>query len=181
MDLDKLKSFAKTAVEKTKEGIDKANDIRKKSSAETKMTFPASNGFAQPTSVRKTVDGQFYFGLYTDTPVLYEVAGFEFFGSTITQHTKTKGKTKQQGRTGSVLGGALAGSALGPGGALIGAIAGGSRSKKGTIVSTSVTTSQEKPGKVVIKLRNIETSEIKNISTKLTSAEADNARLFFGI
>lgn len=174
MDLNKLKSLAKTTLEKTKEGIDKANDIRKKASAETKMVFPASNSFIQPTTVRKTVDGQFYLGLYTETPIFFEIAGFEYAGSTVTQRTSTKGEiTPTGGLKGALIGGLLAGDT--------GAIIGSGLTKKGKVNTTSTTTSQEKPGKAVIKLRNIQTGEIKNISTKLTSAEADNTRLFFEI
>lgn len=40
MDFKKLKELAKTAVDKTAEGINKANDIRKKAALETKIVLP---------------------------------------------------------------------------------------------------------------------------------------------
>ena len=123
MDFKKLKELAKSAVDKTAEGISKANDIRKKAALETKITLPASNQFSSPTTIRKTVDGQYYIGLYSEEPVLYEFENFSFSGSTIIERTTTTGKTKQKGRVGSVL---LGGAIAGP----IGAIAGGAREKK---------------------------------------------------
>ena len=65
MDFKKLKELAKTAVDKTAEGLDKANEMRKKTSLETKITLPAANQFSSPTTVRKTVDGQYYIGMYS--------------------------------------------------------------------------------------------------------------------
>ncbi|MBP2621157.1 hypothetical protein ACVRXQ_11940 [Streptococcus panodentis] len=180
MDFEKLKGFAKTAVDKTAEGIGAANKKRKKAAAETKITLPASNQFASSTTVRKTVDGQYYIGFYTEDPVLYEFVGFEFAGSTIKERTKTTGKTKQQGRSGSVVGGAAIGTVLAPGvGTIIGGMAGGARKKKGTINSTSVTTQEEKPGTAKVMLRNAVTGELKTIKTKLTNAEAGNIDRFF--
>lgn len=172
MDFKKLKELAKTAVDKTAEGLDKVNEMRKKASLETKITLPAANQFSSPTTVRKTVDGQYYIGMYSEEPVLYEFENFSFSGSTIIERTTTTGKTKQKGRVGSVL---LGGAIAGP----IGAIAGGARAKNGTINSTSVTTQEEKPGSASVVLRNIATGEIKTISTKLTQAQANNVEKFF--
>ena len=172
MDFKKLKDIAKIAVDKTAEGISKANDIRKEAALETKITLPASNQFSSPTTIRKTVDGQYYIGLYSEEPVLYEFENFSFSGSTVIERTTTTGKTKQKGRVGSAL---LGGVIAGP----IGAIAGGARAKKGIINSTSVTTQEEKPGSASVLLRNIATGEIKTISTKLTQAQANNVERFF--
>lgn len=172
MDFKKLKNIAKTAVDKTAEGISKANDIRQKAALETKIVLPESNKFSSPTTIRKTVDGQYYIGLYSEEPVLYEFENFSFSGSTVIERTTTTGKTKQKGRVGSAL---LGGVIAGP----IGAIAGGARAKNGTINSTSVTTQEEKPGSASVLLRNIATGEIKTISTKLTQAQANNVERFF--
>ena len=172
MDFKKLKDIAKTAVDKTAEGISKANDIRKKAALETKITLPANNQFSSSTTVRKTVDGQYYIGIYSEEPVLYEFENFSFSGSTVIERTTTTGKTKQKGRVGSAL---LGGVIAGP----IGAIAGGAGAKNGTINSTSVTTQEEKPGSASVLLRNIATGEIKTISTKLTQAQANNVERFF--
>lgn len=172
MDFKKLKELAKTAVDKTAEGLDRANEMRKKAALETKIVLPESNKFSSPTTVRKTVDGQYYIGIYSEEPVLYEFENFSFSGSTIIEHTTTTGKTKQKGRVGSVL---LGGAVAGP----IGAFAGGARAKKGTINSTSVTTQEEKPGPASVLLRNIVTGEIKTIQTKLTQAQANNVERFF--
>ena len=172
MDFKKLKELAKTAVDKTAEGLDKVNEMRKKASLETKITLPAANQFSSPTTVRKTVDGQYYIGMYSEEPVLYEFENFSFSGSTIIERTTTTGKTKQKGRVGSVL---LGGAIAGP----IGAIAGGARAKNGTINSTSVTTQEEKPGSASVLLRNIVTGEIKTISTKLSQVQANNVERFF--
>lgn len=173
MDFGKLKDIAKAATEKTVAGVSKANETRKKANQENKMKIGNE-------TVRKTVDGQYYFGFYSESPYLFEFAGFDFAGSTITQKTVTKGKTKQQGRTGSVLGGAAIGSIIAPGvGTIVGGIAGGSRKKKGTIDSTSVTTTEEKPGKAIVKFRAVNSDEVKTIKTKLTQAEANNVQMFF--
>ena len=180
MDFNKLKDLAKTAVDKTAEGISKANDIRKKASLETKITLPARNQFSSPTTVRKTVDGQYYIGMYAEEPVLYEFENFSFSGSTIIERTTTTGKTKQKGKKASTFAGAALGTALAPGlGTIVGGMVGASGKKKGTINSTSVTTQEEKPGSASISLRNIATGEIKTISTKLTQVQANNVERFF--
>lgn len=173
MDFGKLKDIAKTATEKTVAGVSKANEMRKKASQENKIKIGNE-------TVRKTIDGQYYFGFYSETPYLFEFAGFEFAGSTITQKTVTKGKTKQQGRTGSVLGGAAIGSILAPGvGTIVGGMAGGARKKKGKVDTTSITTTEEKPGKAILNLRNVASGEIKTVKAKLTQAEANNVQMFF--
>ena len=179
MDFKKIKDLAKTAVDKTAEGISKANDLRKKAALETKITLPAGNQFSTPTTVRKTVDGQYYIGMYSEEPVLYEFENFNFSGSTIIERTTTTGKTKQKGRAGSVLLGGAIGAAINPVGAVVGAMAGGARGRKGTINSTSVTTQEEKSGSASVLLRKIATGEIKTISTKLTQAQANNVERFF--
>lgn len=180
MDFKKLKELAKTAVDKTAEGLDKANEMRKKASLETKITLPASNQFTSSTTIRKTVDGQYYIGLYSEEPVLYEFENFSFSGSTIIERTTTTGKTKQKGKKASTLAGAVLGTALAPGvGTIVGGMVGASGKKKGTINSTSVTTQEEKPGSASVLLRNIVTGEIKTFSTKLTQAQANNVERFF--
>lgn len=180
MDFKKLKELAKTAVDKTAEGLDKANEMRKKASLETKITLPASNQFTSSTTIRKTVDGQYYIGLYSEEPVLYEFENFSFSGSTIIERTTTTGKTKQKGKKASTLAGAVLGTALAPGvGTIVGGMVGASGKKKGTINSTSVTTQEEKPGSASVLLRNIVTGEIKTISTKLTQVQANNVERFF--
>lgn len=180
MDFKKLKELAKTAVDKTAEGLDKANEMRKKASLETKLTLPAANQFSSPTTVRKTVDGQYYIGMYSEEPVLYEFENFSFSGSTIIERTTTTGKTKQKGKKASTLAGAVLGTALAPGvGTIVGGMVGASGKKKGTINSTSVTTQEEKPGSASVLLRNIATSETKTIQTKLTQAQANNVERFF--
>ena len=113
---------------------------------------------------------------------MYDFAGFEFAGSTITQKTVTKGKTKQQGRTGSALVGGMIGATINPVnpvGAVVGAVAGGARKKKGKIDTTSITTTEEKPGKAILNLRNVASGEIKTVKAKLTQAEANNVQMFF--
>ncbi len=173
MDFEKLKNLAKSATEKTIDGISKANETRKKAGQETKISVGNQ-------TIRKTIDGKYYLGFYSENPDLYDFAGFEFTGSTITQKTITKGKTKQQGRTGSVLGGAAIGSILAPGvGTIVGGMAGGARKKKGKIDSTSITTTEEKPGKAILNLRNVASGEIKTVKAKLTQAEANNIQTFF--
>lgn len=180
MDFNKLKDLAKTAVNKTAEGISKANEIRKKASLETKTTLPAPNQFASSTTVRKTIDGQYYIGMYSEEPVLYEFENFSFSSSTIIERTTTTGKTKQKGKKASTLAGAALGTVLAPGiGTVVGGMVGASGKKRGTINSTSVTTQEEKPGSASISLRNIATGEIKIISTKLTQAQANNVERFF--
>lgn len=179
MDFNKLKDFAKSAAEKTADGIGKANELRKKAGQETKITLPASNSFSGTTTIRKNINGQYYFGLFSETPELYDFAGFDYAGSKVTEKTITKGNTTQQGRAGSALVGGLLGATFNPAGAVVGAIAGGNRKKKGKINTTSTTKIEEKPGKATVKLRNMNTGEIKSISTKLTQAEANNVQMFF--
>lgn len=180
MDFNKIKELTKNAVDKTAEGINKANDIRKKAALETKIVLPESNKFSSPTTIRKTVDGQYYIGLYSEEPVLYEFENFNFSGSTIIERTTTTGKTKQKGKKASTLAGVVIGTALAPGvGTIVGGMVGASGKKKGTINSTSVTTQEEKPGSASVLLRNIATGEIKTISTKLTQAQANNVERFF--
>ncbi|MDQ0221694.1 hypothetical protein [Streptococcus moroccensis] len=180
MDFDKLKSLAKTAADKTKDGIVKANDMRNKANQETKISLPASNSFSSATSIRKTIDGNFYIGPFSENPTLFSFAGFNYDGSKVIEKTMTKGRTSQQGRTGSVLGGAALGTILAPGvGTMVGAMAGANRKKKGKMDSVSTTTSEEKPGKASILLRDLNTGEIKTIATKLTQAEANNVQMFF--
>lgn len=180
MDFNKIKELTKNAIDKTAEGLNNANDMRKKAALETKITLPASNQFSKPTTIRKTVEGQYYIGLYSETPVLYEFENFQFEGSTIVEHTKTTGTTKQKGKKGSALLGAGIGTVIAPGlGTIVGGMVGASGKKKGTINSTSVTTQEEKPGVASISLRNVNTGEIKTISTKLTQAQANNVERFF--
>lgn len=182
MDFNKFKEMAKAATEKSVEGISKANEIRKKASQETKITIPAINQFATPKTIRKTIGGQYYFGIYSETPELFDFENFEFDGSTITQKTTTKGKTTQQGRTGSTIGGALLGNAIAPGiGGIVGGLAGANRKKKGTINSTSTTITKERPGKGRLQFRNINTGQVETISTKLTQKEVNNIKCFFNI
>ena len=180
MDFKKIKDLAKTAVDKTAEGISRANDMRKKAALETKIVLPAINQFSSPTNVRKTVDGQYYIGIYSEEPVLYEFENFNFSGSTIIERTTTTGKTKQKGKKTNTLAGAALGTVLAPGiGTIVGGMVGASGKKKGTINSTSVTTQEEKPGIASVLLRNIATGEIKTISTKLTQAQANDIERFF--
>ena len=180
IDFKKIKDIAKTAVDKTAEGISRANDMRKKASLETKITLPAPNQFTSFTTIRKTVDGQYYIGMYSEEPVLYDVENFSFSGSTIIERTTTTGKTKQKGKKTSTIAGAALGTVLAPGlGTVVGGMVGASGKKKGTINSTSVTTQEEKPGLASISLRNIVTGEIKTVSTKLTQAQANNVERFF--
>ena len=172
MDFDKIKTFAKKATEKTADGISTMNEMRKKAAQETKISFGT-------TTIRKTIDGLYYIGFYSETPELFEFEGFQFEGSTIIEHTKTTGTTKQKGKKGSALLGIVAGSALGPFGAIVGGVVGASGKRKGKMNSTSVTTTEEKPGLAKLYLRNIETSEVKTIKAKITNAQADNIKLFF--
>lgn len=172
MDFGKLKDIAKTATEKTVACVSKANETRKKASQETKISVGNQ-------TIRKTIDGKYYLGFYSENPDLYDFAGFEFAGSTITQKTVTKGKTKQQGRTGSALVGGMIGATINPVGAVVGAVAGGARKKKGKVDTTSITTTEEKPGKAILNLRNVASGEIKTVKAKLTQAEANNVQMFF--
>lgn len=172
MDFNKFKDFAKKATEKTADGISSMNEMRKKAAQETKISFGN-------TTIRKTIDGLYYIGFYSETPELFEFENFQFEGSTIIEHTKTTGTTKQKGKKGSALLGAAIGSAFGPVGTVVGAKIGSSGKRKGKIDSTSVTTTEEKPGLAKLYLRNVETSEVKTIKAKITNAQADNIKLFF--
>lgn len=173
MDYSKIKDLAKKATEKTADGISSMNEMRKKAAQETKISIGN-------TTIRKTIDGLYYIGFYSDTPELFEFENFQFEGSTIIEHTKTTGTTKQKGKKGSALLGAGIGSAFGgPTGAVVGAKIGASGKRKGKIDSTSVTTTEEIPGLAMLYLRNIETNEVKTIKAKITNAQADNIRLFF--
>lgn len=172
MDFNKIKDFAKKATEKTVDGIYSMNEMRKNAAQETKISIGT-------TTIRKTIDGQYYIGFYSDTPELFEFENFQFEGSTIIEHTKTTGTTKQKGKKGSALLGAAIGSAFSPVGTIVGAKIGSSGKRKGKIDSTSVTTTEEKPGLAKLYLRNIETSEVKTIKAKITNAQADNIKLFF--
>ena len=173
MDYGKLKDFAKKATEKTADGISSMNEMRKKAAQETKISIGN-------TTIRKTIDGLYYIGFYSETPELFEFENFQFEGSTIVEHTKTTGTTKQKGKKASAVLGIVTGSVLGgPFGAISGGIIGASGKRKGKIDSTSITTQEEKPGRAMLYLRNIETSEVKTIKAKITNAQADNIKLFF--
>lgn len=172
MDFNKIKNFAKKATEKTADGISSMNEMRKKAAQETKISFGT-------TTIRKTIDGFYYIGFYSETPELFEFENFQFEGSTIVEHTKTTGTTKQKGKKGSALLGAAIGSAINPVGTIVGSVIGASGKRKGKINSTSVTTQEEKPGRAMLYLRNIETNEVKTIKAKITNAQAENIKLFF--
>lgn len=172
MDYSKIKDLAKKATEKTADGISAMNEMRKKAAQETKISIGK-------TTIRKTIEGRYYIGLYSETPELFEFENFQFEGSTIVEHTKTTGTTKQKGKKGGAFLGAVIGSTLGPAGAVVGAKIGASGKRKGKIDSTSVTTTEEIPGLAKLYLRNIETNEVKTIKAKITNAQADNIKLFF--
>lgn len=93
MDFNKIKDLAKKATEKTADGISSMNEMRKKAAQETKISFGN-------TTIRKTIDGQYYIGFYSDTPELFEFENFQFEGSTIIEHTKTTGTTNRKGKKG---------------------------------------------------------------------------------
>lgn len=93
MDFNKIKSFAKKATEKTADGLSSMNEMRKKAAQETKISFGT-------TTIRKTIDGLCYIGFYSEAPELFEFENFQFEGSTIIEHTKTTGTTKQKGKKG---------------------------------------------------------------------------------
>ena len=172
MDFDKFKYFAKKATEKTVDGLSSMNEMRKNAAQETKISIGT-------TTIRKTVDGLYYIGFYSDAPELFEFENFQFEGSTIVEHTKTTGTTKQKGKKGSALLGAAIGSAINPVGTIVGSVIGASGKRKGKIDSTSITTQEEKPGLAKLYLRNIETNEVKTIKAKITNAQANNIKLFF--
>lgn len=139
MDIAKLKEFAITAAGKAKDGAIKANELRKSLTREQNNPTPALNlELGAQTAIRKTIDGKYYIGFYSETPELYEFVSLQFDGSRIIEKTVTKGKTTQKGRSSSVLGGAAIGKVLAPGvGTIIGGMAGGARKKKGTINTTT--------------------------------------------
>ena len=172
MDFNTIKSFAKKATEKTADGLSSMNEMRKKAAQETKISFGT-------TTIRKTVDGLYYIGFYSDTPELFEFDNFQFEGSTIVEHTKTTGTTKQKGKKGSALLGAGIGSAFGPVGTILGGVVGASGKRKGKVNTNTITTQEEKPGRAILYLRNIETNDVKTIKTKITNAQAENIKLFF--
>lgn len=172
MDFNKIKDFTKKATEKTADGISSMNEMRKKAAQETKISIGT-------TTIRKTIDGLYYIGFYSDTPELFEFENFQFEGSTIVEHTKTTGTTKQKGKKGSALLGAGIGSAFGPVGTILGGVVGASGKRKGKIDSTTVTSTEEKPGLAKLYLRNIETNEIKTVKAKITNTQAENIKMFF--
>lgn len=172
MDFNKIKSFAKKATEKTADGISSMNEMRKKAAQETKISFGT-------TTIRKTIDGLYYIGFYSDTPELFEFENFQFEGSVIIERTKTTGTTKQKGKKGSTLLGAGIGSAFGPVGTILGGVVGASGKRKGKIDSTTITSTEEKPGRAILYLRNIETNEVKTIKAKITNAQAEGIKMFF--
>lgn len=172
MDFDKFKTFAKKATEKTADGISSINEMRKKAAQETKISFGT-------TTIRKTIDGLYYIGFYSEAPELFEFENFQFEGSTIIERTKTTGTTKQKGKKGSALLGAGIGSAFGPVGTILGGVVGASGKRKGKVSTETTTTQEEKPGLAKLYLRNMETNEVKTIKAKITNAQADNIKLFF--
>lgn len=173
MDYSKIKDLAKKATEKTVDGISSMNEMRKKAAQETKISIGK-------TTIRKTIDGRYYIGFYSETPELFEFENFQFEGSTIIEHTKTTGTTKQKGKKGSALMHAGIGFAFGgPAGMLTGGVIGASGKRKGKVNTDTITTQEEKPGLAKLSLRNIETNEVKTIKAKITNAQADNIKLFF--
>ena len=172
MDFNTIKSFAKKATEKTVDGISSMNEMRKNAAQETKISIGT-------TTIRKTIDGLYYIGFYSDTPELFEFENFQFEGSTIIEHKKTTGTTKQKGKKGSTLLGAGIGSAFGPVGTILGGVVGASGKRKGKVNTNTITTQEEKPGRAILYLRNIETNEVKAIKAKITNAQAENIKLFF--
>ena len=172
MDFNTIKSLAKKATEKTADGISSMNEMRKKAAQETKISIGT-------TTIRKTIDGLYYIGFYSEAPELFEFENFQFEGSTIIEHTKTTGTTKQKGKKGSALLGAGIGSAFGPVGTILGGVVGASGKRKGKIDSTTITTQEEKPGLAKLYLRNIKTSEVKTIKAKITNAQAESVKMFF--
>lgn len=172
MDFNKIKSFAKKATEKTADGISSMNEMRKKAAQETKISFGT-------TTIRKTIDGLYYIGFYSEAPELFEFENFQFEGSTIVEHTKTTGTTKQKGKKGSALLGAGIGSAFGPVGTVLGGVVGASGKRKGKVNTNTITTQEEKPGRAILYLRNIETNDVKTIKAKITNTQAENIKMFF--
>ncbi|HEO5417570.1 TPA: hypothetical protein VA428_001062 [Streptococcus agalactiae] len=181
MDINKIKEFAVSTSEKAKDGIIKANEMRKRASQESKIVLPPTInlGFNTPTAIRKTVEGDYYIGFYSKKPDLFKFVDFQFDGSRIIEKTVTKGKTTQKGRSGSTIIGGLIGATINPTAAVLGGLAGANRGKKGTINSTSTTITEEIPGKAQLTLRNLKTNDIKIIKIKLTQAQANNIQNFF--
>lgn len=172
MDFNKIKSLAKKATEKTADGISSMNEMRKKAAQETKISIGT-------TTIRKTIDGLYYIGFYSEAPELFEFENFQFEGSTIIEHTKTTGTTKQKGKKGSALLGAGIGSAFGPVGTILGGVVGASGKRKGKVNTNTITTQEKKPGRAILYLRNIETNEIKTVKAKITNTQAENIKMFF--
>lgn len=172
MDFNTIKSFAKKATEKTVDGISSMNEMRKNAAQETKISIGT-------TTIRKTIDGLYYIGFYSDTPELFEFENFQFEGSTIIERTKTTGTTTQKGKKGSALLGAAIGSAINPVGTIVGSVIGASGKRKGQVNTNTITTQEEKPGRAILYLRNIETNDVKTIKAKITNAQAENIKLFF--
>lgn len=172
MDFNKIKSLAKKATEKTADGISSMNEMRKKAAQETKISIGT-------TTIRKTIDGLYYIGFYSEVPELFEFENFQFEGSTIVEHTKTTGTTKQKGKKGSALLGAGIGSAFGPVGTVLGGVVGASGKRKGKVNTNTITTQEEKPGRAILYLRNIETNDVKTIKAKITNTQAENIKMFF--
>lgn len=172
MDFNKIKNFAKKATEKTADGISSMNEMRKKAAQETKISIGT-------TTIRKTIDGLYYIGFYSEAPELFEFENFQFEGSTIIERTKTTGTTKQKGKKGSALLGAGIGSAFGPVGTILGGVVGASGKRKGKVNTNTITTQEEKPGRAILYLRNIETNEIKTVKAKITNTQAENIKMFF--
>ena len=172
MDFNTIKSFAKKATEKTADGLSSMNEMRKNAAQETKISIGT-------TTIRKTIDGLYYIGFYSDTPELFEFENFQFEGSTIIEHTKTTGTTTQKGKKGSTLLGAGIGSAFGPVGTILGGVVGASGKRKGQVNTNTITTREEKPGRAILYLRNIETNDVKTIKAKITNVQAENIKLFF--
>lgn len=180
MDLNNLTSLAKNTGSKIIKGAQDLNELRQKSNSEATIKLKTWGGMSTET-IRKTVDGYYYLGFYSETPQLLEFVTFNFAGSQTSSKTVTTGKHETQGKKGSVIGGALLGTFLTGGvpvGTVVGGIAGASGKKKGTSKSTSITTTVEKPGKATITFRNIETQQLKTLTTSLTQAEAENLRGF---
>lgn len=172
MDFNTIKSFAKKATEKTVDGLSSMNEMRKNAAQETKISIGT-------TTIRKTIDGLYYIGFYSDTPELFEFENFQFEGSTIIERTKTTGTTTQKGKKGSALLGAAIGSAINPVGTIVGSVIGASGKRKGKVNTNIITTQEEKPGRAILYLRNIETNDVKTIKAKITNAQAENIKLFF--
>lgn len=165
------KKLANDAVDKTKEAASKANEYRMKDKQERKLNLTEVKFMQKKViTIRQDVEGNYYFGkLLNEESERYQFEGYEWKGANITSHTTTEGQIK--GRSGSALvGGMLAGTA--------GSVIGGSRGRK--TKSQSVTTNKEADTKAKLVFRNLETSQIKEI-TILNNSETDaKIRSFFG-